>query len=64
MGMETNSKLGFWHSRADAFQGGLGPWHLKARAAGRELYESIVFSTHRFTIFDGARNFRFEEWKE
>lgn len=54
---------GFWHSRADAFQGGLGPWHKKARAAGRELYESIVFSTHRFTVLEGAVGYRFEEWK-
>ncbi|KAH9877895.1 hypothetical protein J1614_003112, partial [Plenodomus biglobosus] len=54
----------FWHSRADAFQGGLGAWHKKARAAGRELYESIAFSTHRFTVFDGANEFGFEDWKE
>ena len=59
-----NDGVGFWHSREDAFQGGLGPWHKKARAAGRELYESIVFSTHRFTIFDGAEEFKFEDWKE
>jgi hypothetical protein len=31
--------------------------------AGRELYESIVFSTHRFTVLDGATEFVFEEWK-
>ncbi|KAJ4362474.1 hypothetical protein N0V83_010567 [Neocucurbitaria cava] len=54
----------FWHSREDAYKGGLGPWHKKARAAGRELYERIVFSTHRFTILDGAEEFRFEDWKE
>ncbi|KAF1943736.1 hypothetical protein EJ02DRAFT_452996 [Clathrospora elynae] len=54
----------FWHSREDAWKGGLGPWHVKARAAGHELYESIVFSTHRFTILEGATGFKFEEWKE
>ncbi|KAH7377800.1 hypothetical protein BKA66DRAFT_513404 [Pyrenochaeta sp. MPI-SDFR-AT-0127] len=54
----------FWHSRQDAYKGGLGPWHKKARAAGRELYETIVFSTHRFTILDGAKEFTFEDWKE
>ncbi|CAO2655334.1 Nn.00g103980.m01.CDS01 [Neocucurbitaria sp. VM-36] len=53
-----------WHSREDAYRGGLGPWHRKARAAGRELYERIVFSTHRFTVLDGAEGFRFEDWKE
>ncbi|KAL6709214.1 hypothetical protein ACN47E_002030 [Coniothyrium glycines] len=54
----------FWHSREDAYNGGLGPWHKKARAAGRELYESIVFSTHRLTVLDGAQDFRFEDWKD
>lgn len=53
----------FWHSRADAYQGGLGPWHKKARAAGRELYESIDFTTHRFTVLDGVLGYRFEAWK-
>ncbi|KAF2652226.1 hypothetical protein K491DRAFT_664219 [Lophiostoma macrostomum CBS 122681] len=54
----------FWRSREDARVGGLGPWHAKARAAGRVLYESIVFSTHRFTIHDGAAAFTFEDWKD
>ncbi|KAF1957698.1 hypothetical protein CC80DRAFT_389067, partial [Byssothecium circinans] len=52
----------FWRSREDAHKGGLGPWHAKARAAGRTLYEHIRFSTHRFTITDGAQEVRFEEW--
>lgn len=42
----------------------MGPWHKKARAAGRTLYESIRFSTHRFTVVDGAEEIRFEEWEE
>ncbi|CAI6341201.1 unnamed protein product [Periconia digitata] len=54
----------FWHSRDDARKGGLGPWHAKARAAGRSLYEYINFSTHWFTILDGAEDFRFEDWTE
>ncbi|KAJ4290565.1 hypothetical protein N0V90_010782 [Kalmusia sp. IMI 367209] len=52
----------FWRSREDAYQGGLGPWHKKARAAGRTLYESITFSTHRFTVTDGAAEIKFEDW--
>ena len=55
---------GFWRSRQDAYQGGLGPWHKKARAAGRTLYESIRFSTHRFTVTEGAGEIKFEDWVE
>jgi hypothetical protein len=61
--IQSDLSTGFWHSREDAYKGGLGPWHRKARAAGRELYESIVFSTWRFTVFDDARGYRFEEWQ-
>jgi heme-degrading monooxygenase HmoA len=56
--------VGFWHSRADAYQGGLGPWHKKARVAGRELYESIVFRTFKLTVFEGVKGYRFEKWTE
>ena len=55
--------IGFWHSREDAVRGGLGPWHRKARAAGRDLYESIEFSTFWFTVLDGCEGYRFEEYK-
>ncbi len=58
------SLTGFWHSRSDAQKGGQGPWHKKARAAGRELYEEIVFSTHRFTVLEGAKEYRFEKWRD
>ncbi|KAL7773108.1 hypothetical protein CFE70_003072 [Pyrenophora teres f. teres 0-1] len=61
-GGRRNLATCFWHSREDAYKGGLGPWHRKARAAGRELYESIVFTTHRFTVLDGAQGYRFEDW--
>lgn len=54
--------LGFWHSREDAYKGGLGPWHLKARKAGRELYEEIVFGTWKFTVAEGARGWECVEW--
>jgi hypothetical protein len=56
--------IGFWHSREDAYKGGLGPWHRKARAAGRELYEKIVFSTWRLTVEEKAKWYRLEEWVE
>ncbi|KAH3951008.1 hypothetical protein HBI56_086010 [Parastagonospora nodorum] len=63
-GERRNLATCFWHSRADAYQGGLGPWHKKARAAGRELYESIVFSTLKLTVLEGAKGYRFEKWVE
>jgi hypothetical protein len=28
------------------------------------MYESIIFTTHRFTILDGATGFKFEDWEE
>ncbi|KAF1994350.1 hypothetical protein P154DRAFT_567421 [Amniculicola lignicola CBS 123094] len=62
-GERKNLATCFWHSREHARLGGLGPWHKKARAAGRELYDYINFSTHRFTILDGAVDFRFEDWE-
>ncbi|KAH7067585.1 hypothetical protein BKA63DRAFT_424327 [Paraphoma chrysanthemicola] len=52
----------FWHSREDAHRGGTGPWHVKARKAGRELYEKIVFGTLRFTVEEGAKGWRVGEW--
>jgi len=63
-GERRNLATCFWRSKEDAMKGGGGPWHAKARRAGRELYESIVFSTHRFTVLDGAEGYRFEDWKD
>lgn len=63
-GERRNLATCFWASRQDAVRGGAGPWHAQARRAGRELYESIVFRTHRFTVGDGAEAWRFEDWKE
>jgi hypothetical protein len=56
--------IGFWHSREDARRGGTGPWHRRARGAARDLYESIVFQTHRLVVTDGATGFRLEDWTE
>jgi hypothetical protein len=63
-GERRNLATCFWHSREDAYRGGLGPWHKKARLAGKELYESIVFSTHKFTVEQGAKGWRLSEWVE
>lgn len=63
-GERRNLATCFWASREDAVRGGAGPWHAKARRAGRELYESIVFSTHRFTVGEGAEAWEFEDWEE
>ena len=63
-GERRNLATCFWHSREDAYRGGLGPWHAKARAAGRTLYERIVFSTYRFTVGDGAEEWRVEDWED
>ncbi|KAF1970978.1 hypothetical protein BU23DRAFT_537148 [Bimuria novae-zelandiae CBS 107.79] len=54
----------FWRTRKDAYLGGQGPWHKKARAAGKTLYEEIAFSTWRFTVTEGAGEVRLEEWRE
>ncbi|KAJ5637580.1 hypothetical protein N7490_007459 [Penicillium lividum] len=51
-----------WRNRNDARLGGRGPWHAKARAAGRELYEEIVFSTMKLVIEDGVSSWRMSEW--
>jgi hypothetical protein len=55
--------IGFWYSKEDARKGGLGPWHKKARAAAQVLYDSIIFSTHRFTVLDGAVGYQFADWE-
>ncbi|OAL05366.1 hypothetical protein IQ06DRAFT_210668 [Phaeosphaeriaceae sp. SRC1lsM3a] len=61
-GERRNLATCFWHSREDAYKGGLGPWHLKARRAGRELYEEIVFGTWKFTIQEGAKGWECVDW--
>lgn len=55
--------LGIWRSREDARLGGLGPWHAKARAAARELYEQIVFTTMRLNIEDGVKSWNISAWQ-
>lgn len=63
-GDRRNLATCFWHSREDARKGGSGPWHAKARRAGRELYEAIVFEAKRFTVLDGAEGWRVEDWED
>lgn len=63
-GERRNLATCFWASREDARKGGLGPWHAKARRAGRELYESIVFETKRFTVLEGGSGWEIEDWGE
>lgn len=62
-GERRNLATCFWQSREDARVGGLGPWHAKARRAGRELYERITFETVKFTVGEGAREFAVEPWE-
>ncbi|OCL03932.1 hypothetical protein AOQ84DRAFT_133773 [Glonium stellatum] len=51
-----------WRSKEDARKGGIGPWHKKARSAARDLYAEISFSSYRFTVEDGAKDWTFEDW--
>ncbi|KAI9737973.1 MAG: hypothetical protein M1834_009343 [Cirrosporium novae-zelandiae] len=53
-----------WRSKEDARLGGLGPWHLKARHAARELYANITFTIQKLVISDGIQNWRFESWED
>ncbi|PGH20785.1 hypothetical protein AJ80_03412 [Polytolypa hystricis UAMH7299] len=53
-----------WRSREDARLGGLGQWHKKARAAARDLYVSIEFTTLKLTIGDGVESWSIVDWKE
>lgn len=63
-GERRNLATCFWDSRESARKGGAGVWHAKARRAGRELYESIVFGTRRFTVLEGVRGWEIGEWVE
>jgi hypothetical protein len=54
--------LGIWRSRDDARAGGTGPWHKRARAAAREFYDSIVFTTRTLVIDDDASSWEISEW--
>ncbi|CEJ58983.1 hypothetical protein PMG11_07621 [Penicillium brasilianum] len=61
---EQNLATCIWRTREDARLGGRGPWHAKARAAARELYESIVFSTMELVIEDGVKSWHIGEWND
>jgi hypothetical protein len=60
----ANFETGIWRSREDARLGGRGPWHAKARAAAKDLYESIVFSTKELVIEDGVKSWHLSDWKD
>ncbi|QKX56051.1 uncharacterized protein TRUGW13939_03151 [Talaromyces rugulosus] len=51
-----------WRAREDARAGGTGPWHKQARAAARELYDSIVFKTLKLVIDDDASSWEINDW--
>lgn len=54
--------IGVWRNRNDARLGGQGPWHTKARAAGRTFYDNIIFKTLKLTIEDDAKSWSFSDW--
>ncbi|KAJ8098905.1 hypothetical protein POJ06DRAFT_277296 [Lipomyces tetrasporus] len=51
-----------WRSREDARAGGTGPRHKNARAAAREMYDTIVFTTLKLDIDDGASSWQISDW--
>jgi hypothetical protein len=55
--------LGLWRNREDARAGGTGPWHAQARAAAREMYEKIEFTTLELVVGEKAGEWEFREWK-
>ncbi|KAJ5151974.1 hypothetical protein N7492_010269 [Penicillium capsulatum] len=61
---QQNLATCIWRNREDARLGGRGPWHAKARAAARELYREIVFSTMRLVVEDGVQSWSIDDWKE
>ncbi|KAJ5587729.1 uncharacterized protein N7459_003494 [Penicillium hispanicum] len=61
---EQNLATCIWRSRNDARLGGLGPWHAKARAAAKELYEEIVFTTMKLVIEDEFRSWEISDWTD
>lgn len=61
-GEHRNLATCLWRSREDARNGGIGPWHQKARAAGREMYESIDFKTMELVVEDGVSGWEMKDW--
>ncbi|KAK5694186.1 hypothetical protein LTR97_009807 [Elasticomyces elasticus] len=53
---------GIWRTQPSAVAGGSGPWHARARAAAREIYEHIEFQTHKLVVEAGAEEWRLEEY--
>lgn len=59
-----SGKKGLWRSREDARLGGLGPWHKQARIAARDLYARIEFTTLKFVVADGAKDWSIVDWND
>ncbi|KAK9376700.1 uncharacterized protein V1513DRAFT_375411 [Lipomyces chichibuensis] len=53
-----------WRSREDARAGGTGPRHKNARAAARELYDTIDFTTLKLVIDDDASSWQISDWTD
>ncbi|KAH6641992.1 hypothetical protein C7974DRAFT_326825, partial [Boeremia exigua] len=63
-GDRRNLATCFWAGREEARRGGRGEWHAKARRAGGELYEGIVFGTWRLWVGEGGRGWGLEAWED
>ncbi|KAL4813711.1 hypothetical protein BDW67DRAFT_187470 [Aspergillus spinulosporus] len=62
-GRRENLATCLWRSREDARAGGTGPWHAQARAAAREMYEKIEFTTLELVVGEKVGEWEFREWK-
>ncbi|CAI7675807.1 unnamed protein product [Penicillium manginii] len=63
-GERRNLATCIWRSREDARLGGRGPWHAKARAAARELYENITFTTMKLVIENDVASWSIGDWEQ
>ncbi|KAL4976762.1 hypothetical protein BDW66DRAFT_47253 [Aspergillus desertorum] len=62
-GRRENLATCVWRSREDARTGGTGAWHAQARAAAREMYEKIEFTTLELVVGERVGKWEFREWK-
>ncbi|KAL4766149.1 uncharacterized protein BDW70DRAFT_125459 [Aspergillus foveolatus] len=62
-GRRENLATCLWRSREDARAGGTGPWHAQARAAAREMYAKIEFTTLELVVGEEVGDWEFREWK-
>ncbi|KAL4879518.1 hypothetical protein BJY04DRAFT_93681 [Aspergillus karnatakaensis] len=63
-GRRENLATCVWRSRQDARAGGTGPWHAKARAAAKNIYENITFTTLELVIEDNVKRWEIRPWKD